>query len=81
MQSQPVDGRNIVLVAIHRVVDHRMFFLAQVDPDLIAAAGVKPQLQQCVAATAFHHLVVRHGQLAAIISWGGKHTILAIATM
>ena len=45
---------------------------------MIAAAGVKPQLQQGVAATAFHHLVVGHGQLAAIIRRGGEHTILAI---
>ena len=40
MQRQPADGRNIVLVAVHWVMHHRVFFLSQMHTYLISSTGV-----------------------------------------
>ena len=68
MQSQTAYGGNVVLIAIHGVVHHRVFFLPQVHSDLVSAAGVQFQFQQRVAARGLHGLIVRIGQFAPIVS-------------
>ncbi len=78
VETEAADGGDVVLVAIHGVVDHGMLDVAQVDTYLIAAAGIEAELEEAVAARGFDYLVVGDGELAAIVGGGGEYAILSV---
>ena len=78
MQAKTRDGRGVVLVAVHRVVHHGVLQVAQVDADLVAAAGVEAQLDKAVAARRLAHLVVGDSQFAAVVDRRGEDAVLAV---
>lgn len=78
VEAKAVDRREVVLVAVHGVVDHRVLQVAQVDANLVAAAGVEFKFHQAVTARGLLHLIMRHRQLPSVVDWRRKDAKLAI---
>ena len=78
MKTKTGDWREVVFVAVHRVVHHGVFQLAQVDADLVAATGVQLQVNQRVATACLTHFIVGHGQFAAVVDGRRKNAVLAV---
>lgn len=78
MKGQAVDGRNIILVTIHGVVNHGVFKLAQMHSDLVSSAGIQLEFQHAVATRCTYYVIMSDGQLAAIVCGGGEYTVFSI---